>query len=148
MHILNQLANKKIHIFGTNIKLLNKYIEPIPLGLENAYRKRNGDTYYYNLINIQQKNKLKKNILLVSFSVQTNYEVRKNYESILKKYNYKNKYYKNINDYRDILSSSYFVISPPGFGIDCHRTWEAIIHKTVPIIEKKYYLFSHIDLPI
>ena len=40
------------------------------------------------------------------------------------------------------------MLSPPGNGIDCHRTWEAFYNNTVPVIEKKYYLFSHLNLPV
>ena len=90
----------------------------------------------------------KKNMLLVSFTAKNNPTVRNEYLSILKSFNYKNKRYQNPKDYRRNLSCSYFVISPPGRGIDCHRTWEAFIHKTVPVIENKFNLFPHIDLPI
>ena len=90
----------------------------------------------------------KKNILLVSFTVRNNPEVRNEYLSILKSFKYKNKRFKNPKDYRRYLSRSYFVISPPGVGTDCHRTWEDFIHITIPVIEIKYNLFPHIDLPI
>ena len=86
--------------------------------------------------------------MLVSFTTRNNPKVRSKYESILASYNFQNKNFDNLKEYRKVLSSSYFVISPPGNGIDCHRTWEAFIHKTVPVIEKKYYLFKHIELPI
>ena len=52
------------------------------------------------------------------------------------------------DSYRKSLSNSYFVISPPGNGIDCHRTWEAFYHKTIPVIENKYFLFKDNDLPV
>ena len=146
--LLYKLAEKKIHIFGTNLKCKNKYIETIPLGIENAYMENHGDLSYFNPINLSKIKLKKKNILLISFSIQNNPKVRKEYISILKEYNYKNKYFRNLKDYRKILSCSYFVISPPGVGIDCHRTWEAFIHKTIPVIEKKYDLFPNIELPI
>ena len=146
--ILNELTKNKIFVFGTNIRILNKYIEPIPIGIENAHFQRNGSLDYYNPINISKLKIIKNNLLLVSFSVQTNPMVREKYTSILNEFGYHNKYYRNLKDYRRILASSYFVISPPGNGIDCHRTWEAFIHKTIPVIERKYDLFKHIDLPI
>ncbi len=146
--ILNELTKNKIFVFGTNIRKLNKYIEPIPIGIENAHFQRNGSLDYYNPINISKLKIIKNNLLLVSFSVQTNPMVREKYTSILNEFGYQNKYYRNLNDYRRILASSFFVISPPGNGIDCHRTWEAFIHKTIPVIERKYDLFKHIDLPI
>ena len=41
--ILNELTKNKIFVFGTNIRILNKYIEPIPIGIENAHFQRNGN---------------------------------------------------------------------------------------------------------
>ena len=146
--LLFELVKNKVHVFGTNLKFKNDYIEPIPLGIENAYMEKDGDLSYFNPINLAKTKMEKKNILLVSFTARNNPEVRNEYLSILKSYNYKNKRYQNLNDYRRVLSSSYFVISPPGVGIDCHRTWEAFLHKTIPVIENKYNLFPHVDLPI
>ncbi len=31
-----------------------------------------------------------------------------------------------------------FEISPRGSGFDCHRTWEAILHRTIPIVRSSY----------
>lgn len=33
------------------------------------------------------------------------------------------------------LARSRFVVSPPGNGIDCHRTWEALLLGAVPIVQ-------------
>ena len=38
-------------------------------------------------------------------------------------------------DYRSALSKALFVISPPGNGFDCHRTWEAIYFGAIPIVK-------------
>ena len=38
-------------------------------------------------------------------------------------------YLKNLNNYK-------FILSPEGNGIDCHRTWEALYLKTIPIVDK------------
>ena len=54
----------------------------------------------------------------------------------------------SIKKYRNQLEKSFFVIYPPGNGIDCHRTWEAFYHKTIPVIEKRFYLFDHLNLPV
>ena len=146
--LLKELVRNRIYVFGTNLSFTNKFIEPIPIGIENAYYQRNGDLNYYNPINIGSIKIKKIFILLVSFTTRNNPEVRSEYESILKNYNFENKKFDNLKEYRKVLSRSFFVISPPGAGIDCHRTWEAFIHKTIPVIENKYNLFPHIDLPI
>ena len=143
---LHELTSRKIYVFGTNINFLDKYIEPIPIGIENAHHKKNGNLDYYNTIKIANRKKDKNNIIFASFAVNT--EVRKNYEKILYKYKIENINNLPLREYRNKLNDSYFIISPPGNGIDCHRTWEALYHNTIPVIEKKYYLFSHINLPI
>ncbi len=40
-----------------------------------------------------------------------------------------------------------FVISPQGFGLDCHRTWEAMLLGCVPIVKKSTYTQLLNDLP-
>ena len=30
-----------------------------------------------------------------------------------------------------------FVLSPPGFGIDCFRTWESLLVRTIPIVQNE-----------
>ena len=51
-------------------------------------------------------------------------------------------------DYRELVSKSQFVLSPPGNGADCHRTWEAIYLGAIPIVHKDFWPFSHLDLPV
>ena len=49
--------------------------------------------------------------------------------------------YKLYDDYK-------FIISPPGTGIDCHRTWEALYIGVVPIVLKSSISDLYSDLPI
>ena len=39
-------------------------------------------------------------------------------------------------EFYNLLSSSYFVVSPDGFGIDCHRHWEALYYNCIPIVTR------------
>jgi hypothetical protein len=41
-------------------------------------------------------------------------------------------------EYRDVLRQTCFVISPPGNGPDCHRTWESIYMGAVPVVLKEH----------
>ncbi|KAJ3258329.1 hypothetical protein HDU77_002342 [Chytriomyces hyalinus] len=47
-------------------------------------------------------------------------------------------YYNNSMDFlsfqRDIVSPSTFVISPPGNGLDCYRTWETLFMGNYPVV--------------
>ena len=39
--------------------------------------------------------------------------------------------------YYRILSQFHFVLSPPGNGLDCFRTWDALAVGTVPIVKRQ-----------
>jgi hypothetical protein len=47
-----------------------------------------------------------------------------------------------------LVERSKFVVSPPGNGYDCHRTWEAIYLGAVPIVLKEYWPFQKYRLPV
>lgn len=145
---IEKLTTHGCYIFATNIqKGVN--IEPIPIGIENAWLRNNGSIHFYNQINLENQAFInnKKQEVLVSFSIRTNQEVRAKYQNICESYGFENTPY-STQDYRKALQRSYFVICPPGNGIDCHRNWEAMYTNTVPVIEKKYYLFEHHNLPV
>ena len=46
------------------------------------------------------------------------------------------------------LAAHKFAISPRGNGVDCHRTWEALYLRTVPIVKSSLHMNSFSDLPI
>lgn len=41
-----------------------------------------------------------------------------------------------------------FVISPEGIGMDCHRTWEALLLGCIPVVKKSNYDEIFDDLPV
>jgi len=41
-----------------------------------------------------------------------------------------------------------FVISPPGNGADCHRTWEALLLRTIPIVRTSWLDPLYDELPV
>ncbi len=47
-----------------------------------------------------------------------------------------------------LCGESRFVISPPGNGIDCHRTWEAMYMGAVPLVKRSPALETFSDLPM
>ncbi len=46
------------------------------------------------------------------------------------------------------LSQFRFVVSPHGIGIDCHRTWEAMLVGTIPIVRRSSIVELFDDLPV
>ena len=50
--------------------------------------------------------------------------------------------------YYHLLSEYKFILSPPGGGMDCHRTWEALYMGTVPILLSSSIDELYNDLPV
>ena len=141
------LRRYNLFTFATNAFREVNFIEPLPIGIENAHHHRNGSLNYYNPLQLAQLNLTKKNDIFVSFSVRTNPIERNRTLAICQSYGLKNEI-TSLTEYHQRLSESKFIISPPGNGIDCHRTWEAMYHKAIPVIEDQFNFFKHIDLPI
>jgi len=144
---IERLVDRGRKVFATNVMDQSPNVFALPIGLENAYHNRNGNINYFNPLNMVSISLKKEKDILVSFNTSTNPPVRERIENVLLEAGYTNKKM-SIIDYQKQLAKSRFVISPPGNGIDCHRTWEAFYHKTVPVIEKRYWLFEAHDLPI
>lgn len=129
--------------YGQNI-IPHKKTTGIPIGLQN--RQWKGWNY---IICKKNFNNPKKKLLYFNFTINTNKKVRKNIQNILLKKGFCRNSKKNWNDYIKELSYHKFCISPPGNGIDCHRTWEAIYVGCIPIIKKNSIMYTHFkDLPI
>ena len=56
--------------------------------------------------------------------------------------------HKNQEDYLNNISRSIFCICPPGNGVDCHRIWECLYLKCIPIIEYHQVFEQFKHLPI
>ena len=55
---------------------------------------------------------------------------------------------KPLFEYLQDLSSSKFVLSPPGRGLDCFRTWEAMLMGSIPIVKSSIIDSLYEDLPV
>ena len=51
-------------------------------------------------------------------------------------------------EYLSVLSTYRFCMSPPGNGIDCHRTWECLMVGTIPILIHSPLDSLFDDLPV
>lgn len=55
---------------------------------------------------------------------------------------------KALSSYLQDLASSKFVLSPRGNGLDCHRTWEALLMGAIPIVRSSHLDSMFQDLPV
>ncbi|MFA6226882.1 MAG: hypothetical protein WC631_00135 [Candidatus Paceibacterota bacterium] len=131
--------NKVIHWFAENLLFEHKKITPIPIGIDS----RIGDKKNIIINSIKkysdEKNKITR--LFYSFWVRTNFKKRIPILEEVKKINLADtlseieKETISKEDYLKKISKYKFIISPPGNGLDCHRTWETIYLKSIPIVE-------------
>jgi hypothetical protein len=156
--VLHYLKDDKILAwFGTNCDIeshvSSKFI-PIPIGLANNYNKF-GNTIIMATVQKNSKSIIKKYLLGLNFSINTNVQTRK------KAYNpFKNKKYckifltdnhigyTNFQAYLTDMASCKFIISPHGNGLDCYRTWEALLVGTIPIVKKSTLDPLYVNLPV
>jgi len=141
------LADEKlVSWFGKNA--FNSYSKmiPIPLGIANPHW-RHGNIKIIEGI-IKNKTYKKDKLLYVNFAEST-HSSRKSLMNHFSKqrFSYVAKR-KNFEAYLKDLAESYFVLSPQGTSIDCHRTWEALYVGCIPIVKHSEIDDLYIDLPV
>jgi hypothetical protein len=127
-------------------------ISPLPIGLENRDKRRNGvPTDYGHAISRGLPSFESRDInFLVCFSLHTNRAEREVALEICKSLPGVHIVNEAITpkQYRELVLRSKFVVSPPGNGPDCHRTWEALYLGSTPIVKKESWPFNHLDIPV
>jgi hypothetical protein len=124
----------------------------IPIGIENRKLHVNGVPRDFKKL-IKQgipSSQERKNQILVSFSITTNRSERLSaIESVQKISEIEVvDFHGNVSAYQRELLKSRFVLSPPGNGMDCHRTWEALYLGAIPVVKRRFWPFTHLDLPV
>jgi len=145
---LQLLKDYNDEVFSVNAFEYNEKLVPIPIGLENRRLHHNGIlSRYINLSNNIPTNPA----VFHSFSLHTNPKERGHYLECLNNYELAEGYDRlDQQTYLETISKYMFCFSPPGNGIDCHRTWEAITMNVVPICVKSPLIdfFVSLELPI
>ena len=136
-------------VFAQNLEGRFSGVRPLPLGLENKWRLRNG----YPRDFLRARGKIGGKLFRVawSFDTETNPAVRRPARSVLE--------IAEVADHiglvsprahRNALAKYAFVACPPGNGIDTHRAWEALYLKCVPILlgSASSSYFKEMGLPV
>ena len=119
------------HWHAQNNLLSDSRISPLPIGISNM-------RYKHDIVKILSSSKLnteKKPRVLSAFSLETNL-IRKTAKEFLNKSNVSDNFNGNQEEYFQKLNEYCFIASPEGNGVDCHRTWEGLYFKVVPIVIK------------
>jgi hypothetical protein len=136
--------------FAINPTVKHSDLIAIPLGLKThkgSYLEPQYMTEWFaDNINIFRQNTKQHNVYCNWNNTNTS---RNDILSALKQNNIKHTHDINMpfNEYISRMSQHKFVISPPGNGIDCHRTWEALYVGCIPIVIKNS-IYNNWKLPI
>jgi hypothetical protein len=137
--------DKVIHWFSQNAYIDHPKLTALPIGLGNQ-QYPHGNLNLLKTI-IESRN-VKRNLVFKNFSVDTNFSERNMVNQITFKNGFVMLPSMPQEYYFKILSESFFSISPPGNGIDCHRIWESLYLNTIPIVQNHTGLNQFKNLPI
>jgi hypothetical protein len=133
-------------IYAVNWLGRSSNVTPIPIGLENEGYLLNGVLKDYLSMVPKLKPWNSRDIqILACFSIHTNPSERAEALYFAKQVRGTLVIDKPVTprQHRELISNSKFVISPPGNGYDCHRTWESLFLGAVPIVKKSFWPFSN-----
>jgi hypothetical protein len=128
--------------FAANLVTAGPKLRPVPLGIANpSWPHGDGATLH----RLQEEPPPKTRLFDVSFSLDTNPAER---GLCVEHTGLTPEPPRPFPAYAAALASSLFCISPRGYGVDTHRTWEALYLRTVPVVTRSILTDHHGDLPL
>lgn len=146
----NKMPNQFSKWISVNVDFYHESLVAIPLGLSNGYAKNlvfKNDEF---LINQEEYLHSKENLIYLNFEKNTNIRERNDLNNYFEKYDWAKVVTNKIGleEYKNNLVSSSFVLCPEGNGIDTHRVWEALYSGSIPVIKNRIAFKSFDKLPI
>jgi len=137
------------HWFVQNIdREPTERVIPIPIGLANQVWPH-GQVSVLEPLAKESFKEEKNYFIYMNFSLHTNYSVREpcfaHFAPIASLIGESSS---SFGEYLTDLSRTVFVISPPGNGLDCHRTWEALWMGCYPVVLGTTLNPLYEDLPV
>ena len=134
-------------MFAQNLLLRYQKVTCIPIGLENRCHHTNGVLRDYRRLQRRVSRKIPR--ILYGFTLGTNEQERIPALDALRSSALADSMERtNSREYRARLESYGFVASPPGNGMDCHRTWEALYLRTIPVVKRSSLYDAFPRLPV
>ena len=131
--------------FCQNRYIIHPKLFSIPIGMANSQWPHGNTQAMYNAINA---NHAKKYVVYKNFDIGTNRDKRNFVDAITISNGIPMNPSIPFPLYLQELSKSCFAISPPGNGVDCHRIWECLLLKVVPVVEDSECLSQFKHLPV
>jgi hypothetical protein len=148
------IGDKRIkHMFAQNCVFDHPKITKIPIGMDFHSVQHLISPQLHNdhlafIANHVSRNTARKNKIYVNLDLSTNFRRRLQLSFIPKDLVFIRQTRMSAIDYYREMSTFRYVFSPNGNGLDCHRTWEAIILGCIPIIQKTEISSLFADLPV
>lgn len=149
---LDSLLERCSDIYGVNIINESEQVHALPIGLENVHYRNNGalSDFISSKNDSSMNNSKVRSGVIGAFNVSTNISERAPLAELMA--SSRHKFYKSripSAQLRQLVANAKFVVSPPGNGYDCHRTWEAIYLGAIPVVLEGCLAKSLVDnLPI
>lgn len=139
--IFDKIPDNVLSINAVNALSFGGKVNPIPYGIQRKLNiNDNRSEILLSFMNTQDNTI--ENLLYVNHSVNTNSKERSGINEL-----FSNKSWVKVQnqrvDYHTFLSElqkSKFMICPEGNAIDCHRNWEILYMRRVPVMKKNAYL--------
>ena len=125
--------------FAQNSYSKNEKVFPIPIGFENKkWEKKFGPKTIY-IEHLSNSTIVPKNLVYFNCNLNTNLKERKICYDFSLKSNYVTVDHSNLlySNYLLKIKQHKFTMSPRGNGLDCHRTWEILKMKRIPILKRE-----------
>ena len=138
------------HVFAQNCLVQDPRITPLPIGLEDQWRHNNGIVRDFVQLRREAIQKIPR--IVNAFNLNTNPDERWPCYRSLWRHPLAVGLSAGTNSrlYRKFVTRYMFMASPPGNGADCHRTWEAMYLRIVPIVKRSVMTeyFQQLGLPL
>lgn len=143
---LKYLEGNKIKKWYCQNRLVNHpKLVSLPIGLANSQWQHGNQQL---IESVRNTSPIKNNLVFKNFDKSTNVNERRLCDELTSRNNIMMSPRTSNQQYWTNIASSMFVISPPGNGIDCHRIWECLYLKSMPVVLKHEALNQFKHLPI
>ena len=149
------------HWYCQNKEVSNEKLIGIPIGLENMtprvseasqngrFSTAHGTDKASHINELAHNNIDHSNLVYLNFNINTRVTERKFVYELLEKELWMTiKSSVDWKEYYSDIATHKFVVSPRGNGVDCHRTWEALYLRSIPIVRRSLHMEEFSDLPI
>lgn len=128
--------------FAKNCYSKKDNVIPIPIGFQNIRWNKNG--FRNRIYNEYEDDTEPVKLVYLNCKIGTNVKVRQQCWDECNEMGIDaddaDKHRLSFEEFINKMKNYKFILSPDGYGVDCHRTWEALFVNRIPVIKNKYPL--------